>query len=77
MATQICPKCKADSFTWHIDDELQLTKWGCTICGYLAYEDESLGRKCSHCGLETEIRLEEKQNKYWWCSSCNRISDYE
>ncbi len=77
MSTQICPKCKAGSFTWYLEEELELTTWGCSDCGYIAYEDESFERECSNCGKETESRLEDKEKKYWRCSTCNRITDYE
>lgn len=45
MATQICPNCKSNSFTWIIDeDDTPLTRWGCYACFYFAYEDEFLSR---------------------------------
>jgi hypothetical protein len=32
MATQICPNCKANSFTWSIDEEESaFTKCGCVV----------------------------------------------
>ena len=76
MATQICPHCKEDSFTWSIDEEESpLTKWGCYSCGYIAFEDESLERLCSACHKKTESKLEDNLKKYWWCSNCNRITN--
>lgn len=76
MATQICPNCKLDSFTWSIDEEEStLTKWSCYVCGYIAFEDESLERKCSNCSSKTEIKLEDNLKTYWWCGSCNRITN--
>ena len=43
MATQKCPKCNQDSFTWFIDEETSsLTIWFCTECNYKAEEDERL-----------------------------------
>lgn len=77
MSTQTCPKCKEDSFTWSIEEDMQLTTWGCSECGYIAYEDELLERECSNCGKKTESRLEDKNTKYWWCCLCNKITDYE
>jgi hypothetical protein len=74
MATQICPNCKSDSFTWSIDDESIYTKWGCYSCNYIAFEDESLERICSNCNEKTEIRLQDETKTYWWCSNCNRVS---
>ena len=71
MATQICPRCKEDAFTWHIDEEESpFTIWACHICNYQAFEDESKERKCAHCGRNTEARLNDGKENYWWCSSC-------
>ncbi len=75
MATQICPRCKADSFTWIIDEEVTLTKWSCFKCGYIAYEDESLEKQCSVCMKKINMRLEDTSKKYWWCSNCNKITE--
>ncbi len=75
MATQLCPKCQNNSFTWFVDDEKSnLTVWGCYQCNYEAYEDESLERICSNCNKKTESRLKDKDKEYWWCSSCNSVS---
>jgi hypothetical protein len=75
MATQICPNCKEDSFTWSVDLEgSNLTRWGCYKCYYIAWEDESYERECSTCKRKTEIRLEDETKIYWWCSNCNKIS---
>ena len=75
MAEQICPNCRAETFTWMIDEEKSLlTIWGCRTCNYSAYEDESFERNCSDCGAKTEIRLEDGEKKYWWCSKCNRTT---
>ena len=69
MATQICPNCKKDSFTWSIDEEESpLTYWGCYECNYGAYEDESKERICSNCEKKTESRLKDEEKEYWWCS---------
>jgi len=74
MSTQICPKCKSDSFTWFIDDEIsELIIWGCYSCGYRAYENEALERICLHCKIKTELYLKDDEKEYWWCPSCNRI----
>jgi hypothetical protein len=74
MATQICPKCKEDSFTWSIDEEDEsLTKWGCHICHYFAYEDEKLERVCSNCFKKNESRLTDEEGEFWWWCSCNKI----
>lgn len=77
MATQICPNCKNDAFTWSIEEKAALTYWGCYQCGYGAYEDESQERQCSDCGKKTESRLQDEKREYWWCSSCNRIKEIE
>ena len=76
MATQLCPHCKQDSFTWSIDEgESPLTKWGCYICGYIAFEDEASERECSNCHKKTESKLQDDSKEYWWCSNCNRITN--
>lgn len=74
MATQICPKCKEDSFTWSIDEEISdLTIWGCYKCSYQAFEDELDERNCSKCGNKTATRLRDEAKVFWWCSTCNKI----
>ena len=74
MATQPCPKCKKDSFTWSIEDEDEkLTRWGCHFCYYIAYEDEKLEREFSNCSKKNEMRLKDDEGEFWWCCSCNRI----
>ena len=75
MATQICPKCKTDNFTWNIDDEeTKLTKWSCANCKYIAFEDENDERKCLRCNKKTEIKLKDLIEEYWWCSNCDTTS---
>jgi hypothetical protein len=74
MATQICPNCKEDSFTWSTDENdngKTITTWGCS-CGYFAYEDESKEKTCDACGKQTKSELEDENKIYWWCSNCNR-----
>jgi len=74
MATQICPNCKEDSFTWATDENENgefITTWGCS-CGYFANEDESKEKTCEDCGKRTKCELEDENKIYWWCSSCNR-----
>jgi len=74
MATQICPKCQEDSFTWHMDEEeSQVTIWWCYKCSYSACEDQKLERECSNCHNKTESLLIDEEGKFWWCNSCNRI----
>jgi ribosomal protein L37AE/L43A len=47
MATQICPKCKSDSFTWIIDDEISnMTIWYCNVCNFSALENENDESNC-------------------------------
>ncbi|WP_348739211.1 hypothetical protein [Tenacibaculum sp. 190524A02b] len=41
MATQVCPKCKENSYTWRIDNEISdLTIWSCYNCYYEEFEKE-------------------------------------
>jgi len=76
MATQLCPKCKEDAFTWSMDDEItDLTIWGCYSCKYQAFENEKDGRICQNCGMKTETKLKDNEKKYWWCSTCNSTSE--
>lgn len=74
MATQICPECKKDFFTWYIDDEISdLTSWSCYHCNYSALENEKDECICESCGKRTKTKLQDDTKKYWWCSSCNEI----
>lgn len=73
MATQICPKCKEDAFTWCVDeDHLPLTKWGCYKCGYTAWEDETAERVCPICGKKSEMKLKDDTREFWQCCNCNK-----
>jgi len=72
MATQICPKCKVDDFTWTMDEEESpLTIWDCGNCNYRAFENESDERICSNCSKGTESKLRDSEKDYWWCFTCN------
>ena len=72
MATQICPNCNSDSFTWSIDEEESpLTNWGCFTCGYQAYEDESEESVCTQYKSKSLLRLKDDVRVYWWCCNCN------
>jgi len=75
MSLQICPRCKSQSFLWTCDDEHRpQTQWYCSICDYLAFEDESLERVCSLCNNKTESKLQEEDGaEYWWYFKCNAI----
>ncbi|WP_412986526.1 hypothetical protein [Pontimicrobium sp. IMCC45349] len=72
MATQICPNCKKDNFTWYINYDGE-TVWGCSLCNYHAIENESLERTCSICKTKTESHLKDSQKEFWCCSRCNSI----
>jgi len=75
MSTQICPKCKKDSFSWHIDDEPSgLTDWDCYRCGYQAKENEKDESFCDNCSKKMRSRLKDIETEYWWCSGCNKIT---
>ena len=76
MSTQICPNCQEDAFTWCLDEEVSpLTMWGCFKCRYIAYEDETLERECSVCGIKTESRLQDDVKTYWWFCRCNTVKE--
>jgi ssDNA-binding Zn-finger/Zn-ribbon topoisomerase 1 len=72
MATQICPECKKDSFTWSVDDG-NITTWGCFECHYSATEDELLEVNCEDCGNFSKMQLLDGRGKYWWCCYCNYV----
>ena len=75
MAEVNCPNCKENYFTWYIDEEESpLTVWYCRNCEYIAYEDEATERECSDCHAKTESELKDNVKKYWWCSTCDRIT---
>lgn len=72
MATQICPNCKADSFTWAIDEDVsELTIWFCSNCSYQVFENEYEESECSKCKSKTTSKLKDNLKEYWWCSNCN------
>ena len=74
MATQICPNCNEDSFTWSMDDEISnLTMWGCYKCHYQAFENEEYERVCANCHNGSQLQLKDDEKMYWWCSKCNTI----
>jgi DNA-directed RNA polymerase subunit RPC12/RpoP len=74
MATQICPNCKKDSFTWKLDDKISdYTIWDCYECNYRAYENESQIRECENCKKKTNNLMNDEMRKYWWCNNCNKI----
>ncbi|RKS21742.1 hypothetical protein CLV94_2377 [Flavobacterium endophyticum] len=75
MATQICPKCKQDSFTWYMDDDEAsgLTIWHCFNCRYVAYEDEQKIRDCLNCLKNTSSYLMDTETIFYWCNNCNEI----
>ena len=74
MATQICPNCKEDSFTWSMDDEISnLTIWGCYKCYYQAFENEEHQRVCANCHNGSQLQLKIDEKMYWWCSKCKTI----
>ena len=75
MGTQICPKCKENSFTWSIDDEISdFTIWGCYNCSYHAMENEADECICEICGNKTKTKLNDTEIEYWWCYHCNVIT---
>lgn len=76
MATQICPKCKQESFSWYIDEEMStITIWSCYNCDYQTYEDDCDEVKCENCQEITKTFLQNEDEEFWWCSVCNAISE--
>jgi predicted nucleic acid-binding Zn ribbon protein len=75
MSALPCPKCQAIGFTWAIDDEQRgLTEWHCSLCHYVAEEDESEQRSCPACGAEGAIRLRDEIESYLYCTLCRSRS---
>jgi hypothetical protein len=74
MATQICPNCKEDAFTWVIVEDNPLTRWGCYKCYYTAWEDESKERVCFNCNKKGELFLKDDEKAFWWCHYCDRVT---
>ena len=73
MAAHACPQCHEQGFTWHIDEERpHLTLWVCSLCGYVASEDESREALCQHCGIRALSELQDSSGIYRYCFSCNR-----
>ncbi len=74
MALTTYPKCKNDSWSWYIDEEVsEYTIWHCCICGYTAFEDESEETVCPECGQKLDMLLFDDNQKYRYCSQCKRI----
>lgn len=76
MATQICPNCGRNAITWSVDEEESpFTFWGCNECLYHAYEDELKARVCGVCGKTNEMYMMDEVKTYWWCCTCNHVTE--
>ncbi len=76
MATQNCPKCKKDSFTWYVDEEMSdIIIWNCDNCDLQIYEDERDEINCKNCNENTKTFLKNEDEEFWWCSVCNSVSE--
>lgn len=76
MASQTCPKCKKDSFSWYIDEEMStITIWNCSNCDLQIYEDDRDEIKCENCKEITKTFLQNEEEEFWWCCVCNTISE--
>jgi ribosomal protein L37AE/L43A len=76
MPTQICPKCRKDSFSWYIDEELSnFTFWSCSNCDFQTYEDDRDEVEYGNCKEITKTFLKNEDEEFWWCSVCNTIFD--
>lgn len=89
MATQICPVCKQDVFTWSMQDtepDEPKTVWGWAICGFYAYENEHynsdstyryepIAYGCTSCGSNQDIKLLKDSKEYLWCSCCHLLTE--
>ena len=53
MSLQVCLHCRQCGCTWYLDDKLgPLTQWRCSLCEYIAQEDETLESTRPFCGCE-------------------------
>jgi hypothetical protein len=86
MATQLCPNCQEDDFTWSMtEDETgqEVTEWRCG-CGfhaieyerYLAgeYQQEPITTNCLNCTTMSGIVLHREGERYLWCYHCNILT---
>jgi hypothetical protein len=72
MAMQVCPRCKARTITWVIDEEVSpYTQWYCATCKYAAEEDESHESACPHCANAASfMHTRDSDGYHRWCWSC-------
>jgi ribosomal protein S27AE len=76
MSAQPCPNCDRRGFTWAMDEEdSQLTRWSCSICRYVAFEDEAKQVVCPSChapGAMTlrDARVSEALPTFVFCVRC-------
>lgn len=75
MAAQTCPKCNEKLFLWFLNEKTNLKSWSCFNCDYEAKENEADECTCENCGETAKKKLKDKEKEYWWCSSCNAVSD--
>ena len=78
MVTQICPKCRKNSFTWYISEVLSnITVWSCTSCLFQIFEDDNEEAICINCNEKTNTFLQNQEEQFNWCSNCNTMTNYQ
>jgi phage/plasmid primase-like uncharacterized protein len=76
MTAQLCPRCRQIGLTWSIDEEESpLTQWHCSLCEYVAWEDESKEQPCHMCGRQGSILIEDESGTYRYCFACGGVGE--
>ena len=71
MSAQTCPRCGGRGFTWSTSGEAgSLTLWHCSLCRYVAEEDESRQSRCPTCGDNNLSLLTGGGSSYRFCFTC-------
>ena len=76
MADHKCPKCKQETFSWYVDQEIaEITIWTCSNCDLQIYEDDRDEIYCKECEDNTTTFLKNEDEEFWWCSICNTTTN--
>jgi RNA polymerase subunit RPABC4/transcription elongation factor Spt4 len=80
MSAHVCPNCGRRGFTWTVDEERDApTQWHCSLCRYVAAEDETRALTCPACGTaEGRLLLAGPEGTFRFCVHCqSRTPDTE
>ncbi|HWS56882.1 MAG TPA: hypothetical protein VN228_22280 [Pyrinomonadaceae bacterium] len=69
MSAGLCANCKRLGFVWSLDAD-RVTQWYCSLCGFVAVEDESKEAACAACGRRSAVWLVRDGRQYYWCVLC-------